>query len=70
MKRQYDPRQRNRAGLEGEVYMVGHETVGVETKAKSALVVREAPKVELAIRVVSKDLTLLVAARDDVVHRA
>jgi hypothetical protein len=32
--------------------------------------VREPPKVELSIRVVSKDVALLVAPRDDVIHGA
>jgi hypothetical protein len=70
MKRQDDPRQRNRPGFQGKVHVIRHEAVGVETKSESIPVVHQSSKVSLAIAVVPKDIALFVPARDDVIHRA
>jgi hypothetical protein len=50
--------------------MVRHEAVRVETETELSLISRQPTKVELAIRVVAKDVTLLVTTRDDVIHGA
>jgi hypothetical protein len=69
VKRQHDPRQRNRSGFECQVDMIGHQTIGIETKSEPISVVREPSKIQLPIRVVSKDVTLFVPARNHVVQR-
>jgi hypothetical protein len=50
------------------VDVIGHQTIGIETKSEPISVVREPSKVQLPIRVVSKDVTLLVAARNHVIQ--
>jgi hypothetical protein len=52
------------------VDVVRHEAVGVETKPELNLIPRKPVKVKLPIRVVSKDVVLLVTACDDVIHGA